>query len=302
MHALFFALPVLAQAALPPGPPHGVPFGPFGLWKHGQILSTPVDFTLSQNFTSPQNVISLIAGARAAGQKLILAMTGGAAPQYSSVGAFDLGKWQRRIEQYNTGPIRDAIAAGVADGTVLGNSLLDEPENKKWGGVMTKALVDSMAAYAKAYFPTLPMGVSHGPNGYYQWQPDQRYRVVDFVINQYAWWVTKGDVDAWKKDVLAQARRDGVGVAFSLNIINGGESGPRGTGWTCAEGRGGHDPACRMTAAQIRDWGKALGPAGCAMLMWQYDGEAMGQEKNVEAMRDVASALAKAPARGCVRS
>ena len=56
-----------------------------------------------------------------------------------------------------------------------------------------------------------------------------------------------------------------------------------------------------MTATQIRDWGKALGPAGCAMLMWRYDSLAMGREDNVQAMRDVAAALAKAPQRGCTR-
>ena len=95
-----------------------------------------------------------------------------------------------RIDQYNTGPIRAAIAAGVADGTVLGNSLMDEPEHRKWGGVMTKPLLDSMAAYARRYFPTLPMGPSHGPNGYYQWRPNERYRVVDYVLNQYNYWVT----------------------------------------------------------------------------------------------------------------
>ena len=52
---------------------------------------------------------------------------------YTTDGTFDLAKWERRMDQYNTTPIRDAIEAGVADGTVLANSLIDEPENKKWG-------------------------------------------------------------------------------------------------------------------------------------------------------------------------
>jgi hypothetical protein len=282
-----------------------VPFGPFGLWKKGASPATAIPFTVSQNYTSPQNVVSLIAGARAAGQKLFLALTDGGAAQYSAEGAFDLAKWQARIAQYNTPAIAAAIAAGVADGTVLGNSLMDEPENRNWGGVMTKPLLDSMAAYAKEYFPTLPMGVNHGPSGYYQWRPSEHYRVVDYVLNQYSYWVTKGDAAAWRGQVLAQARLDGVAVAFSMNILDGGEDAPRNGTWSCpsgtSAGHGTHDPECRMTATQIRDWGETLGPAGCAMLMWRYEDDAMGRPDNQQAMRDVAAALASAPGRPCTR-
>jgi hypothetical protein len=288
-----------------PDPPLGVPFGPFALWKDGQAAPTQVAFTASQNYTSPDNVVRLIASARAAKQKLILAMTGGAPKQYSTNGAFDLRKWEARIDQYNTPAIRDAIAAGVADGTVLGNSLMDEPEHKNWGGAMSKPLLDTMAGYAKQYFPTLPMGPSHGPNGYYQWRPNERYRVVDYVLNQYNYWVTDGDVAAWREKVLAQAKLDGVGVVFSMNILDGGQLAPRDGAWNCptgtSAGHGTHEPACRMTATQIRDWGKALGPSGCAMMMWRYDSTAMTRPDNVQAMRDVAAALATARSRTCTR-
>ncbi len=288
-----------------PPTPKGVPFGPFALWQGGRPRATAVPFTASQNFTSPDNVVRLIAGARTAGQKLILVLTGGAPKQYSTNGAFDLRKWEARIDQYNTPAIRDAIATGVADGTVLGNSLMDEPEHKNWGGAMSKPLLDEMAAYAKVYFPTLPMGPSHGPNGYYQWHPDERYKVVDYVLNQYNYWVTDGDVPAWRSKVLAQAGLDGVAVAFSMNILDGGALAPRDGAWTCpagtAAGHGTHEPACRMTATQIRDWGKALGPSGCALMMWRYDSTAMARPDNVQAMKDVGAALATAPGRRCAR-
>ena len=193
----------------------GVPFGPVGLWIGGKPNPSPVTFTVSQNFASPGNVVPMIEKARRAGQSLILALPG--QPQeYLSGGKFVLALWEQDMDRYNTAPIRDAIAAGVADGSVIANSLMDEPENKKWGGVMTKPLIDSMAAYPKRYFPTLPVGPSHGPNGYYQWRPDERYQVMDYVRNQYNWWVTKGDVEGWRDNVLKQARRDGVAVAFSM--------------------------------------------------------------------------------------
>jgi hypothetical protein len=288
-----------------PEPGLGVPFGPLALWNDAQPRVTAVAFTGSQNYTSPQNVIAMIANARAARHKLILVLTGGAPSQYSTDGKFDLAKWKARIDQYNTAPIGAAIAAGVADGTVLGNSLMDEPEHRNWGGVMTKPLLDSMAAYAKRYFPTLPMGPSHGPTGYYLWRPTERYRVVDYVLSQYNYWVTNGNAAAWRDKVLAQAKLDGVAVGFSMNILDGGQNAARDGAWSCptgtSAGRGTYEPACRMTATQIRDWGKALGPAGCAMMMWRHDSVAMGREDNVRAMREVAAALAGLARRGCVR-
>lgn len=289
----------------PPQPRLGVPFGPMSLWDKTELRSTGLPFTASQNYTSPETVVAMIDNARAAKQSLILALTGGGAAEYSSDGAFDIAKWERRIDQYNTPAIRDAIAEGVADGTVLANALIDEPEHKKWGGNITKPLIDTMAAYAKRYFPTLPMGPSHGPNGYYQWRPNERYRVVDYVRNQYNWWVEKGNAAAWRDKVLAQAKLDGVAVAFSLNILDGGQTAPRDGSWACpagtSAGRGTYEPACRMTASQIRDWGKLLGPAGCALLMWRYEPAAMERPDNQQAMRDVAAALAKAPRRSCAR-
>ncbi len=297
-----------SRTPFPPALALGVPFGPFALWTGTQpsAAATPVAFTASQNYTSPDNVVALIASARAARQRLILVLTGGGPAQYSTGGTFDFRKWRARMDQYDTAPIRAAIAAGVADGTVLGNSIMDEPEHRHWGGVMTKPLLDSMAAYGKRAFPTLPMGPSHGPNGYYLWRPAERYRVVDYVLNQYNYWVTTGNAAAWRDKVLAQAKLDGVAVAFSMNILDGGQNAARDGAWSCptgtSAGRGTYEPACRMTATQIRDWGTTLGPAGCAMLMWRYDSAAMGREDNQRAMRDVAAALATAPRRGCTRS
>ena len=83
MRCLSVVLPLLPAwgvfALLSAGPP-GVPFGPFGLWHGAQPMETSVPFTASQNFTSPETVIPMIANARAAKQTLILALTGGAEP------------------------------------------------------------------------------------------------------------------------------------------------------------------------------------------------------------------------------
>jgi PKD repeat protein len=202
------------------------------------------------------------------------------------------------MDSYNTGPIRLAMADAVADGTVIMNSVMDEPQIKDWGGVMTKPLLDQMAAYVKAIFPTLAVGVV----ARWDWRSGERYQVIDAVLAQYQW--SKGSVTAYRDNVLARAAIDGISVIFSLNILDGGimnfqtnECPIPLTG-----GYGTKVPNCRMTPDQVRDWGRLLGTAGCALTMWKYDAAFMGNAANQQAFRDVAATLAATPGRPCRRT
>jgi hypothetical protein len=281
----------------------GLPFGPFGLWSSAtDVYYGPTPFTGSHNYTDPSGIITQINTARNKRQRLILAMTGGPSSRYTTNGKFDMAKWKGRQNLFNTSAIKSAVAAGVADGTIIGNSVIDEPETRQWGGVVTKPMIDNMASYVKNMFPTLAVGVNHGPTGYYQWRPSERYRSIDYVLNQYAWWVTGGNVGAWRDKVLAQARLDGVTPAFSMNVINGGVQDRSGS-YDCSGtgGLGQFFPNCRMTPTQIRDWGRALGVNGCAMLMWKYDGKFVSKSTNMDAVRDVGATLAAKARRSCKR-
>jgi hypothetical protein len=284
----------------------GLPFGPFGLWSSAtSVYWGPSPFTGSHNYTDAGNIVTQIGAARNKKQRLILAMTGGSSGRYLTNGKFDFTKWKNKMNTFKTTAIKNAVAAGVADGTIIGNTVMDEPETKQWGGVMTKTLLDQMAAYVKAIFPTLAVGVNHGPTGYYLWRPTERYRVVDYVLNQYNWWITTGNVTAWRDKVLAQAKLDGVRPAFSINILGGGVQDRSGT-WDCTGsgqgGKGPYYPNCRMTPDQVRTWGRTLGVAGCAMTMWRYDDAFMSKSTNVTAFRDVASTLAGQPRQSCRRA
>ena len=284
----------------------GLPFGPFGLWSSAtSVYWGPSPFTGSHNYTDAGNIVTQIGAARTKKQRLILAMTGGSSGRYLTNGKFDFTKWKNKMNTFKTAAIQNAVASGVADGTIIGNTVMDEPETKQWGGVMTKTLLDQMAAYVKAIFPTLAVGVNHGPTGYYLWRPTEHYRVVDYVLNQYNWWITQGNVNAWRDKVLAQASRDGVRPAFSLNILGGGVQDRTGT-WDCTgsgqAGKGPYYPNCRMTPDQVRNWGRTLGVAGCAMTMWRFDNTFMSKSANVTAFRDVASTLGAQPRRSCRRA
>jgi hypothetical protein len=291
----------------PPGPPlayTGLPFGPAHLWTLSRLNWGPSPFTASQVYTEADSLILQINAARDQGQRLVVAMAGGESTDYTTEGEFDLTTWKNTMDTYNTPVIQAAVAAAVADGTLIGNVLIDEPETKQWGTHMTKALVDQMGAYVKAIFPTLPVGVNHGPPGY-QWQATERYNVVDFVRYQYNWYITEGDVGAWRDAVLAQAKRDGVTPALSINVLNGGVKDKEGD-WLCVDegqaGVGTYWPNCRMTPDQVKSWGTALAPYGCFFFMWQYDDNYISNPANQEAFQAIADLAASLPARSCRRA
>jgi hypothetical protein len=280
----------------------GIPYGPHGLWATVTTLKWgPAPFTLSQDNSFANSIVARIDAARQKRQRLIVAMTGGLTSEYTTNGKFDLAKWKTRMNTFKTVAIKNAVAAGVADGTIVGNKLIDEPETPKWGGSLTKPLIDQMAAYVKGIFPTLPVGVNMGAPGY-TWRTWERFRVVDYVLMQYQWSNNQGNIGSWRDKVLAWSKAEGVTPFFSLNLLDGGVVDNVGT-WDCAGtgGKGTLAHRCRMTADQVRTWGRAVGPYGCAMLMWQYDDAFMAKSANQYAFRDVGSLLASKPRRTCRR-
>jgi len=279
----------------------GLPYGPIGLWAGTDFEWGPGPFTSSQDNTFANMIVTRINTARLKKQRLVLAMTGGPSTDFTTGGKFDFGKWKNRMNTFKTSAIQNAVAAGVADGTILGNTVIDEPETPKWGGVVTKSLIDQMATYVKNIFPTIPVGINQGGAGY-KWRTTEQFRVLDYVLHQYQWTATSGNISAWRDAVLSRARTDGVTPAFSLNLLNGGVQDRSGT-WDCpgTGGKGTRFPNCRMTADQVKSWGQAIGPSGCFMTMWRYDDAFMSKSANQTAFRDVASLLATKSRRSCRR-
>lgn len=291
------------------GPGSGIPFGPYNAWAGTAFKSNTQAFTASIGSATSTNILEQINDARSSGVSLILAMTGGAHENYMTNGVFDLAKWQAKMNTFNTSAIKTAVAAAVADGTIIGNSVMDEPhvyglgDGNTWGpqGTMTKTRVDQMCGYVKSMFPTLPVGVVHGHDAF---ETAKSYTVCEFIVDQYAH--RKGSVTAFRDAALAMGRRDGIAIAFSMNILNGGIQAARDGLWNCSltttGGRGTYDPNCRMTPAQVREWGTVLGSAGCAMMMWRYDDVFMAKLENQQAFKDIAARLATLPTKSCRRA
>lgn len=289
-----------APSPLPETKPsrRGIPYGAFGLHDSKVSLAS---LNLGHDPYTASNIIGRINRARANRVTLLLAMTGGAHKHYMTNGVFDQAKWDAKMETFNTPAIREAVANGVADGTIIGASVMDEPnvsgqgDGNTWGpkGTMTKARVDSLCAYVKGIFPTLPAAVVQRHD---QFEPTKSYEVCDFIVSQYS--SVLGNVEAFRNAGLAQAKREGISIAFSMNILDGGSRRPLcvGTGGTGTYGRN-----CRMTADQVREYGTVLAAGGCALFMWRQDDRFMADPDNRKAFAEVAALAASQPARSCRR-
>jgi hypothetical protein len=280
----------------------GIPFGPSGM-TGGPTEVAP--FTMTLRGVTPASVVATLREARSAGTRLILNMTGGRHEKYMTDGAFDYSKWVAAMDGYKSDAIRDAVAQAVADGTIVGNSVMDEPhvsgggDGNTWGpeGTMTKARVDQMCAYVKGIFPTLPTGVAHRHDVF---EPTKSYRVCDFIISQYS--SRLGSVTQFRDAGLALARRDGHAIVFGMNILNGGTQDKDGV-YDCdgTGGMGTYEPNCRMTPTQIREIGLTLGPAGCALTMWRYDETFIQKTENQRAFGDIGARLSSLAGKACRR-
>lgn len=293
--------PVPAPTPTPAQPPIytgrlGVPFGAFSLISSGVSATS---YSMSMDGYTAGNIVSRLTQARASKMHVLMNMTGGDHNQYITGGTFDLSKWQAKMNSYNTPAIKAAVAAAVADGTIIGNSVMDEPQNttpgKAWGpaGTMTKAKVDQLCGYVKAIFPTMPVGVVHDHRAV---EPEKNYQVCDFLVSQYR--LAKAPISEFREGGLAFAKRSGMAIAFSLNVLHGGTPGT-----ACP--KYGTDPSgvlCPMSPAQIKEFGQALGTGSCALAMWRYEREYFERSDIQAAFKLVADYLATLPRKGCVRS
>jgi hypothetical protein len=279
------ALFALRPSAVAGGGVVGMPFGLFNLYRTDTGIQTvgTGSFDFAHDSCNPSNIIAKINSARALGIKLILMPTNGShslnwAP--GTTNRFDYPTWETRLEQYDDPTIIAAVIAAVADGTLFGFDLIDEPQNYTWndgvdsGAIMTKALIDTMCTRARLLFGnTVPMGLSVKP----EWKTTTHFTAVDFVSYQYSY--SKGSLSAWLSNALTQATADKVKIVFSINIVNGGTV--NGT---------------NMTPAQVEESATTLATSDStrvvAQEMWRYDLAIFSRSDIQAALANVKSVLA----------
>lgn len=303
------------EAATTPPRQKGIPFGLFGTWDGTDLRPGSEVLTLTYGMERPGTILARIAYARSRGLRMVTVMTGGGRARYLTDGAFDMEKWKAVMDRFDAPDIKAGVAQAVADGTLIGNVVMDEPfnqggrgnEKNSWGprGTMTKARVDQMCGYAKAIFPTLPEGVFQD----YRLAKEATYHSCDFITSQYR--ASKGSLEEYRDGALELCKRDHLACSFAINVLDGGtpvkkqrgqdDYGPGDCPVPSTGGKGTYFPNCRMTPDQVREAGKVLGPSGCFLTGFRYDEEFMANPENQKALRDVAAMLATRPADRCVR-
>ena len=259
-------------------------FGPYDMYRGP---GSAEGFTAGHTYADPQRLVSLLKKLRANKQRAFLALTGGSHDQYITFGRFDLVKWKAGLARYDTPALKAALQEGVADGTILGYNMMDEPPHPSWGGVLTKATVDGMAAYCKSLFPFLPCGVAVD----HRWRPDERYRLVDFIIAQT--WMERIGPEEFRDSAVAVAKRNGVALVLGINLF--GERQTPG-----CERRGNQ---CLMTPANVRRWGRVFvsEPYACAVVMWRYEANMWSRSEYQAQFTDIANVARQRAAKPCRR-
>lgn len=258
---------VTVDTTPPPAP--GVRIGASGALTAG--FRGPLN--LSVDASTADNIVARLAQARALGYSVITNMTGGAHSNYKTGGKFDVAKWRARMNAYKTPAIQKAVSAAVADGTIIGNSVMDEPQQvgtdeKAWwpdASHMTKAVIDGLCGYVKGIFPTLPVGVTHDVA---KFDPSHNYATCDFVVSQYR--ASKGTPQAFAKEAHDFGVRSHVAIVLSMNYLDGGKKVANCPSYGSTANEAG--VTCPMTQAEIVSVGKVFLDAGvCAISGWRFD-------------------------------
>jgi hypothetical protein len=267
-----------ASSSLP-----GIAFGSFDMEQ--QYFSSVHTGTVRGGGLSPTNILSLLSDARAKGARVVVKLCMGRDSFVkNSDGSFSLTKWKALVDRYKS----VNLAPYIADGTLVGHFLIDEPSRaSKWGGkIIPQSTVEAMATYSKQLWPGMTTMVRVVPS-WLKGTPIS-YTSLDAAWAQYA--TSKGNLGQWIGAEVAAAKTLGLGLAVGLNVLDGGNGSSGIPGWT----KGRH----AMSANELRSYGTTLlnQSYSCGFFMWMYDGKYYGRSDMKSAMADL-SAKARSHAR-----
>jgi hypothetical protein len=265
----------------------GVAFGSWNL--DNSYLNSVHTGSVQTGTLDPNNILSKLSGARSKGGRLVLKLCKGRDDFVKNAdGTFSLSKWKSLVSRYrnlNLGPY-------IADGTILGHVLIDEPHREnRWGGrAISQATIEEMARYSKQLWPSMNTLVRVVPS----WlaSASVTYRHLDAGWTQYERF--KGDPKQWVTAEAAAARRKGLGLVVGLNVLDGGNGSSGIGGWTKGK--------YAMSATEIRNIGYALLSEGlaCGLFNWTHSTDYYGRSTIKSAMADV-SARARSHAKTSCR-
>jgi hypothetical protein len=262
----------------------GIAFGPYNL---PTSLYGPT-FTASAIAAGPSDILHRLEAARRSGARVLVRLSAGERYWLNRNKSVNLSKWKLQIARFK----RVNLKPYIKDGTLLGHILIDEPHDKSnWGGrPVPFATLEAMAKYSKQLFPGLTTVVRSYP----PWLAGAsfRWKYLDAAMAQYT--ARKGEVSRWMREQSSAARREGLGLIVSLNLLNGGNRASRL--------RGLYRGYYAMSASQIKSWGTLLATnsMSCGFFFWNYNQRYFGRS-DIKAALKLVSAKAKSRSRQSCR-
>ena len=229
--------------------------------------------------STPANLLSFLSQLRAKKGRVLLKLAGDRNAYRNADGTFSLTKWKSGVARFQN----VNFSSYVADGTIVGHYLMDEPHfGDRWGGKsVPQATIEQAAKYSKQLWPNLPT-IVNAPAGWLASVP------VTYVHLDAGWAMfrskTHSSPSTYISQQVRQAQSKHLGLVAGLNVLDGGDgsSGIRGT----------QPKTWAMSAAELRKYGSALLGQSyvCAFSMWRYS-------SSYYTRTDIKSALADLSAR-----
>jgi hypothetical protein len=264
----------------------GIPFASFDL--DNELLGAP--YKGSVRLPGPRDILSLLPKVRAKGGQVMVMLSNHDTYVQNSDRTFNLEKWKQQVARFKDVNFQPYLA----DGTLIGFLLIDEPEDpSNWGGrTIPPATVEEMARYSKELWPGLTTFVRSKPA--YLASTGMKFKYLDAGWAMYQSW--QGDVSAWVKSQVTAAKAAGIGLIVGLNVLNGG---------TAASGiKGTKGKFYAMSATQLTSWGSILlnEPYACGFFNWKYDSKYNARPDIQDAMAALVRMADAHPRTPCAQS
>jgi hypothetical protein len=236
-------------------------------------------------YSYPENILGDLATVKRAGGRVIIDIVGNNSHYKNSDGTFSLSKWKQRIDR-----MRGVnFSSYIADGTIIGEFIMDEPHNPdNWGGTLvSRATIDEMARYSKSIWPSLPVVI----RSWADYLKGYSYKYLDAAWAQYS--ERKGPVATFIANNVADAKATGLALVVGMNVLDGGTSASGIPGYTSGK--------YAMSASQLKDWGSVLlgDSYACAFVSWRYSSSYVGRSDIRSALSSLSQKAGTRASRPC---
>ncbi len=215
---------------------------------------------------TPSNLLSFLSQLRSRGGRVLIKFGGGVTSHKNADGTFNLEKWKSQVDRFSG----INISSYIADGTIIGHFLVDEPNFAgRWGDhEIPQATIEAAAKHSKLRWPSLPTLVN-APASWLASAP------VTYVNLDAAWAMYRAKTSSsptdWINQQTKRAKAKGLGLVAGLNVLDGGDgsSGIKGT----------QPRTWAMSASELDRYGSALLAQTyvCAFSMWRYSAAYYGR-------------------------